>query len=113
MSEYHLPADARKRLCAYLTGSDVCSAAGITVTANAPVLELCRRLVEVGVAPATPMHVYRGATLALIVRTIGEVADLEINGRGTDFQRRRAVGMGASARLTRHSLAAARAGARR
>jgi|SRR5262245_52791296 len=100
-------------LCGCLTGSGTCSAAGVTVTGYTPVLELCRRLVEAGHDPATPMHVYRGATLALIVRSIGEASRLEINGKGTDFQRRRDVGTGAPVRLTDHPLAVARAGARR
>jgi hypothetical protein len=47
-----------------------------------PVLELCRRLVGLGVDPTTPLHVYRGETLALVVRSIGEAATLEVRSMG-------------------------------
>jgi hypothetical protein len=67
---------------AELTGSETCSAAGITVKAYAPVLVLCRELLAAGVDPDRAMHVYRGAMLSLRVR-IGEAAELEINARGT------------------------------
>jgi hypothetical protein len=72
-------------LRADLIGTDACSAAGITTTGNAPVLVLCRRLLAAGHDPATRLEVYRGATLALIVRSIGEAAQLEINSKGSDF----------------------------
>jgi hypothetical protein len=55
-----------------------CTAAGITATGHAPVLGLCRRLVEAGHDQATPMRVYRGATLALLVRSIGQAARLTV-----------------------------------
>jgi hypothetical protein len=41
------------------------------------VLAMCRRLVEVGYDPATPLHAYRDDTLCLAVRSIGEGARLE------------------------------------
>jgi hypothetical protein len=87
-----------------LIGSDRCTAAGITATGNASVLALCRRLLAVGYDPATPMRVYRGAVLALSVRSIGEGAALEINGKGTSFVLRRdgTVDVG-TAPLTRNS----------
>jgi hypothetical protein len=72
-----------------LTGSTTCTAAGITVTNNTPVLSLCRRLLEAGHDPATRLEVYRGAVLALTVRSIGEAAHLEINSHGTGFVRHR------------------------
>jgi hypothetical protein len=34
------------------------------------------------------MHAYRGATLALLVRAIGEAADLDVNNKGSGFVRR-------------------------
>jgi hypothetical protein len=59
------------------------SAAGIEVIAtrqgDAVVCALCRRLVESGHDPATPLAVYRGSTLALRVRGIGEAARLTVN----------------------------------
>jgi hypothetical protein len=72
-------------LRADLIGTDAYSAAGITTTGNAPVLVLYRRLLADGHDPATRLEVYRGATLALIVRSIGEAAQLEINSKGSDF----------------------------
>jgi hypothetical protein len=72
-------------------GNDTASAAGITAHSTAPVLVLCRQLVEAGHDPATPLHAYRGATLALKVRSIGEAAGLEINGKGNGFRRVREV----------------------
>jgi hypothetical protein len=72
-------------LRADLIGTDACSAAGITTTGSAPVLVLCRRLLAAGHDPATRLEVCRGATLALIVRSIGEPAQLEINSKGSDF----------------------------
>jgi hypothetical protein len=39
-----------------------------------------------GLNPDQAMEVYRGATLALRVRSIGEAAGLEINAEGTGFR---------------------------
>ncbi len=75
---------------AEIAGDDTASAGGITVKATAPVIALCRKLVEAGHDPATPLEAYRGATLCLRVRSIGEAGGLEINGDGTGFRRRRA-----------------------
>jgi hypothetical protein len=47
-------------------------------------------LVAAGHDPATPIHVYRGATLALTVRSIGAVAALEIGGEPPRLRVRRA-----------------------
>jgi hypothetical protein len=68
-----------------LIGSDVCIAGDITVTGYAPVLTLCRRLIKAGHDPARPLHVYRGETLALTVRSLGEGAGLTVrdDNRGT------------------------------
>jgi hypothetical protein len=56
---------------ATISGYDTCRAGGITARASAPVLALCRKLVEAGHDPATPLHAYRGETLALTVSSIG------------------------------------------
>jgi hypothetical protein len=63
---------------AELSGDRRCSAAGITATGNAPVLTLCRRLIEAGLDPALPLEAYRGATLSLRVRSIGQGAKLTV-----------------------------------
>jgi hypothetical protein len=54
--------------------SNRCDAAGYMVTGYSPVLAMCRKLVEAGFDPATPLHAYRGDTLCLKVRSIGEGA---------------------------------------
>jgi hypothetical protein len=73
---------------AQLIGSDRCNAIGFTARGAAPVLQLCRLLVGAGINPDTPLHAYRGDTLCLIVRSIGEAANLELNSKGTAFVRR-------------------------
>src|SRR5262249_58525627 len=65
-------------LCADLVGSDICTAPGIIARSYAPVLALCRRLIEAGIDPGRPLHVYRGDTLALVVRSIAEGATLAV-----------------------------------
>jgi hypothetical protein len=76
-------------IVATLSGSDTASAEGITVTSPSPVLALCRKLIDAGFDPATFIHVFRGDTLALIVRSLAEGARLEINHHGTGFRPRR------------------------
>src|SRR5262245_26748997 len=77
-------------ITAELIGSDQCTAIGITARAHAPPLALCRQLIEAGINPDRPLHVYRGETLALIVRSIGEGAALTVedNRLGTPRFRR-------------------------
>jgi len=72
---------------AELIGSDCCSALGIAYC-SAPVLALCRKLVEAGNNSATPLEVWRRDTLALSVRSIGEGAKLEASPRGVGFVHR-------------------------
>jgi hypothetical protein len=70
-----------------LTGSSTASACGIVAQGGSPVLALCRRLVAAGHDPATPLEAYRGATLCLRIRSIGEAAGLRVNAEGTGFMR--------------------------
>jgi hypothetical protein len=67
---------------ATLAGDDTCTAAGMTVRAAAPISALCRRLVAAGHDPATPLDCYRGAVLALRVRSIGSAARLAVKSSG-------------------------------
>jgi hypothetical protein len=67
-----------KPLRAALVGSNRCTAAGITATGQAPVLALCRELLAAGFDPDQPLEIYRGTTLALRVRSIGEAARLTV-----------------------------------
>jgi hypothetical protein len=71
---------------AQLNGWDRCSAFGITATGSAPVLALCRLLIEAGHHPATPLEVYRGGILCLRVRSIGEAARLRVATHGVGFE---------------------------
>jgi len=59
---------------------DICTALGITTKSDSPVLALCRKMVDVGHDPATPLEVYRGETLALQVKSIGLGARMQVNG---------------------------------
>jgi hypothetical protein len=74
---------------ATLISSDRCEAEGISVSAAAPLLALCRKLVSAGYDPRRPLHAYRGNVLALRVRSIGEGAQLAIAGDGVGFRRRK------------------------
>jgi hypothetical protein len=83
--------DCEASIKAELEGSHRCAALGIIGRGEAPALELCRRLIELGVDPQTPLHVYRGSVLALVIRAIGEGAELRAatNHQGTPvFQKR-------------------------
>jgi hypothetical protein len=63
---------------AEITGDHTATACGITVKARAPVLALCRRLVEAGHDPDHPLHAYRGTVLCLRIRSIGKAAKLTV-----------------------------------
>jgi hypothetical protein len=76
-------------ILAELSGADTCSTANITATSTTPVLALCRQLLAQGLDPDRAMEVWRGGTLALHIRSIGEAAGLKINGHGSGFRRPR------------------------
>ena len=82
----------RHPIHAEITGSDTATALGITEVSATPILALSRLLVEAGHNPGRPLECYRGDTLCLTVRSIGEAAGLEINGHGSGFVRRRRRG---------------------
>ena len=65
-------------IIAELTGDDVATAEGYLAKAPAPVLALCRILVNAGFDPARPLIAYRGPVLALRVRSISEGASLVV-----------------------------------
>jgi hypothetical protein len=71
---------------AELIGSDRATIGEISITAAAPVLALCRRLVDAGYDPKTPLVARRGRTVCLCVRAIGEAARLEIRTKGGGFK---------------------------
>ena len=72
---------------AALTGSDACTACGITTHANAPVLALCRSLIEAGHDPACRLEAWRGSVLCLTVSSIGESAGLRVREDRAEFAR--------------------------
>ena len=69
-----------------IVGTDQCEALGHKVRASAPLLALCRELIEAGHDPGRRLDVYRGDVLVLGVRSIGEVARLSIRGDGVGFR---------------------------
>jgi hypothetical protein len=69
-----------------IIAADQCETVGHKVRAAAPVLALCRELVEAGHDPACQLHVYRNDVLALRVRSIGQAARLTIRGDGVGFR---------------------------
>ena len=74
---------------AELIGSNRCAALGITVSATAPVLALCRQLIAAGHDPGLPLEAWRGPILCLRVRSIGEAAELRLATHGGGFERSR------------------------
>ena len=74
-----------------LTGAEICTSMGLTARGSTPILALCRELLAAGVDPDQALEVYRGATLALQIRSIGEAAGLEVNSKGTGFRAVRAA----------------------
>jgi hypothetical protein len=63
---------------AELVGSDTCTVEGHTARGAAPILSLCRKLIEAGVDPDRPLHAYRSDVLTLIVHTLGAGARLTV-----------------------------------
>jgi hypothetical protein len=90
---------------AELIGCDTAVALGHTVATHTPVLLLCRELVAAGYDPTVGLEAYRGSTLCLVVRSIGEGAELEPNGRGSGFRQRAAADAGPPMRRTDRGLA--------
>jgi hypothetical protein len=68
-------------IIAHLSSDTYATALGLTVRSPSPVLSLCRKLSEVSTyASSAPLEAYRGATLCLRVRSIGEGAQISVNG---------------------------------
>ena len=59
------------------------SVLGFASKSDAPVLDLCRQLAAAGHDRAEPAEAYRGATLALHIRSIGEAAGLRVTTNAT------------------------------
>jgi hypothetical protein len=56
---------------AEIVGHDRCNADGITVHAAAPVLAMCRKLIEAGYDSTSPLEAYRDSILCLRISSIG------------------------------------------
>ena len=75
---------------AELSSDTYATALGLNIQSPSPVLTLCRQLIESGTyGSSIPLDAYRGTTLCLRVRSIGEAAELEANSEGTGFRSRR------------------------
>jgi hypothetical protein len=72
------PAPEAQPIRAVIFGSSRAVAGGVSARGHAPVLSLCRALIEAGHDPNTPLEAYRGTTLCLKVRGIGECARLTV-----------------------------------
>ena len=80
-----MPNDVTGNIVAAGKGETYAACGGIEVKGSAPVLAMCRKLVEAGYEPAEPLEAYRGDVLCLKVRTIGDGAKLVINRNGVGF----------------------------
>ena len=69
---------AAGHVTATLAGSDRCEADGIAIRGAAPVLKLCRSLIAAGLDPDRALHVFRGAKLALRIRSLRDGARLTV-----------------------------------
>jgi hypothetical protein len=78
---------AQAPIFAALVSSDRCEAEGIAGRGSAPVFALCRALVVAGFNPGSPLEAWRGDTLCLRIRSIGESVGLRVASHGIGFER--------------------------
>jgi hypothetical protein len=99
--------NAAQAIRADLIGSTTCTVGNLTGTGHAPVLAMCRELLAAGVDPDQALEFYRGAVLALRVRSIGDGAALTIKtaGNGTPILAKDPAWRGAGAPPVRKSAA--------
>jgi hypothetical protein len=76
--EHPVTVEDRPSIICTITGPDTAAACGLAARAAAPVLALCRFLVEAGYDPGERLEAYRGSTLCLTVSSIGEGARLAV-----------------------------------
>jgi hypothetical protein len=82
---------SNRTIRAELTGDTLASGDDLVAGSSSPVIELCQMLINAGYSPSTPMEVYRGDTLCLHVRSIGEAAGLRVSSHGVGFIKRQSV----------------------
>ncbi len=75
MSRPNSPA-SQLPILAYIVGDDSCAAEGFTATGHAPILALCRKLIEADFDPRRPLRAYRGPVLCLTVPSLCKGAAL-------------------------------------
>jgi hypothetical protein len=75
-----------KTIQAELAFDDTATAQGIVARGSSPALLLARKLIEAGYPPGARLEAYRGSTLCLTVRSIGEAATLQTGGDGVGFR---------------------------
>src|SRR5262249_18348193 len=68
---------------AELSDSHSATALRITAKSDAPVLALCRKLVDAGHDPSTALEAFRGDVLCLRIKSIGQGARLRIGTNGS------------------------------
>lgn len=78
----HRQGGAQVAIYATLIGDDLCKAEGIIARGSAPVLALARLLIEAGHDPGTPLEAWRGPTLCLRIRSLGEGAKFTVRTAG-------------------------------
>jgi hypothetical protein len=111
LTDSHQLAKRSGSITAVITGCNNCTALGISAQSNSPILLLCRKLLDAGHDPTTPLEAYRGDMLCLAVVAIGRAANLEIHGTGTHFVRRseRRIGPPIASKLQTRSQGTGRA----
>ena len=85
--EFYRREGAANAIRAELTKDNICSALGIPVQSPSPVLALCRKLVEVGHHPNTPIAVYRAMSCACAFARLVRPPSLKSMARVRDLDR--------------------------
>jgi hypothetical protein len=90
MSKAKAPTDpVTSPVICQIINSDRCEVYGLVVKHNAPVLAMCRRLIEVGYDPDRPLEAYRREVLCLRISSIGYGAKFTVKEKqGTPILRR-------------------------
>lgn len=61
-----------------IINSDCCDFDGLVVKHNAPVLAMCRKLIDAGYDPHRPLEAYRGEVLCIRISSIGYGAQFTV-----------------------------------
>jgi len=91
--------DVTMTIRAQLSSDTIAVSVGIEIKSPSPVLALCRRLLDEGCASSASLQAFRGDTLCLTVRSIGEAAELEVVGGKFSRPQRRSIARPISATM--------------